>query len=81
MSAFKTPAHRPRLDPTAARVVKPLRVHPVTALGIDRAAKTCDISAGRVVDWLALLAPTVAEESKKTGEDPMEIITRLIKAI
>lgn len=48
-----TPAHRPRLDPTAARVVLPLRVHPATAAAI-RADRRTGEGVGQVVDRWAV---------------------------
>lgn len=50
-------AHRPRQDPTAARVVKPLRVHPDTARKLDTEAKRAGESVGQVVDRLAAALP------------------------
>jgi len=46
------PAHRPRRDPKAARVIKSYRLHPDTALKIARESKRSGESQGRVVDWL-----------------------------
>ena len=46
------PAHRPRRDPTAARVSRGLRCKPVTWEGVDVEAKRTGKSAGEVLDWL-----------------------------
>jgi len=47
------PAHRPRRDPKAARVVRSYRLHPDTIRAIDAEAKRTDEGAGQVVDRLA----------------------------
>jgi hypothetical protein len=47
------PAHRPRRDPTAARVVRSYRLHPDTIARIDAESKRSGESAGQVIDRLA----------------------------
>lgn len=47
------PAHRPRRDPNAARVVKSYRLHPDTIDRLDVEAKRTGESAGQVIDRLA----------------------------
>lgn len=47
------PAHRPRRDPAAARIIKAYRVHPDTALAIAGEATRSGESQGQVVDRLA----------------------------
>jgi hypothetical protein len=47
------PAHRPRRDPSAARVVKSYRLHPDTAAKIEAEAKRTGESQGQIVDRLA----------------------------
>lgn len=61
--AEKRRPHRPRLDPTAARIVKTYRVHPRTAARIEALAHERGISAGQVLDQLAEAAPTQPEGS------------------
>jgi hypothetical protein len=56
IDSYQAP-HRPRRDPTAARVVKPIRVHPDTARRLDAEAKRSGISTGQVVDRLAESLP------------------------
>lgn len=51
------PAHRPRQDPTAARVVKSYRLHPDTALKIEIEARRTGESQGQVIDRLAKSLP------------------------
>lgn len=46
------PAHRPRRDPSAARVVRSYRLHPDTIAKIDAEAKRSGESAGQVIDRL-----------------------------
>jgi hypothetical protein len=53
----KRPAHRPRLDPSAARVAKTYRCAPATIAKIDAEAKRAGISAGQVLDRLAERLP------------------------
>lgn len=47
------PAHRPRRDPSAARVVRSYRLHPGTIARVDAEAKRTGESAGQVIDRLA----------------------------
>lgn len=47
------PAHRPRLDPSAARVSRGFRCRPETFAKIDAEAKRSGESAGQVIDRLA----------------------------
>lgn len=51
--AITRPAHRPRQDPTAARVSRGFRVRPSTLAMIDSEAKRTGESAGQVIDRLA----------------------------
>jgi len=46
------PAHRPRRDPAAARVVRSYRLHPATITKLDAEAKRSGESAGQVIDRL-----------------------------
>lgn len=50
---YRRPAHRPRRDPAAARVVRSYRLHPDTIARIDAEAKRTGESAGQFVDRLA----------------------------
>ena len=52
INSYQAP-HRPRLDPTAARVVKSYRVHPDTAAVVESESKRTGESQGQVVDRLA----------------------------
>ena len=47
------PAHRPRRDPGAARVVKSYRVRPDTAEKIEAESKKTGESQGQIIDRLA----------------------------
>lgn len=49
------PAHRPRRDPSAARVKGSWRVHPRTLELLDAEAKRTGESAGQVLDRLAAM--------------------------
>ena len=53
VEAAHRPTHRPRQDPTAARVVTSYRLHPATIAAIVREALRTKSSAGQVVDRLA----------------------------
>jgi hypothetical protein len=50
---YRRPVHRPRRDPTAARVVQAYRLHPDTIARIDAEAKRTGEGAGQVLDRLS----------------------------
>jgi len=56
IDSYQAP-HRPRRDPTAARVSRGMRCHPDTWQRIDAEAKRTGESAGQVIDRLAQTLP------------------------
>ena len=57
MAKAPRPAHRPRLDPAAARVSRGFRCRPDTLARLDDEAKRTGLSAGQVIDRLARTLP------------------------
>jgi len=53
MTTSKRPAHRPRRDPTAARVNQSYRLHPQTIAKLAREGRRTGEGAGVVIDRLA----------------------------